>query len=644
MSRIVALLNRDGRPMEPEILRRLVAPLRIRGSDGPRFWMAGSAGLAYQCLQASLAIDDLQPAKLAPALSICFDGRLDNRADLIRELRPDLSAEPAALPDAHLVMACYRQFGDLFAAKLNGDYALALFDMERQQMVLSRDVMGVRPLYYLESRERLVAASEIKAILAHPGIDARPDNDALADLLVGGDPYDLRRTLFRDVRRVLPGHTLFVGSTTFRELKHWDFDPLRQVRCGSVAEYAEALRGLFGQAVRRRLRSQAAVAVTVSGGLDSSAILCEAEMLRRTRAGIPPAHGISRLYPEGSPSDEKGYLVDIEKQYGVHIRRLPPSPIRFVDGNEWPWRIEYPMFEQNDAVDSLNLARELSCSTVLDGYYGDQIMWSPAHLFDLLRGLRWVEASKALRALAGSMTDQSPHALRQELLHAFVRDLVPDWLMRPYRVIRRLAARDRSENCYSAALRDAAFRRRQQQRRPARHVASRHAEYCYRLAHAAHVAREMELSNKVAAHCGLDLAYPFADRDLIAFVMAIPGEIVTCGGIYKGLFREATRGILPESIRRRTWKADFTLLGSDAAAELSRSGLEANLGPGSLAVNGGYVDAAALPVALARLKARLGGENMTPAMQLTQLLAFEFWLRAFFANGHSGILQPGQKV
>lgn len=642
MSRFVALLNRDGRAAEAGILHRIVAPLRVPGSDAPRLCEAGAGGLAYQCLRASNAPDDLQPARLAPGLSVCFDGRLDNREDLIRELLPDLGPEPAALPDAQLVLACYRRFGDPFARKLNGDFALAVFDAERRQMVLARDVIGVRPLYYLATPDLLVAASEIKAILAHPDVRARPDEIALADRLIGGDPNELRRTFFRDVRRVLPGHTVVVGPATLREEKHWDFDSLRRVRYGSVAEYAEALRDFFAQAVRRRLRGQAAVAVSVSGGLDSSAILCEAQLLRRSGASVPPVHGISHLYPDGSAADEKDYLADIEAQFGARIRRLPASPIRLAAEREWLVQTEYPTFPGGDVLDLLRQARALNCSTVLDGFYGDQVLWSDAHLFDLVRGFRWLAARKAFRAYARSLTDVPPEVLRQEIMRGFVRGLVPDWLMRPYRLARRLASRNRPLDCYSAGLRHSAYRRAQAQRRPTVRGASTHAEHCYLLAHAVHVSTGMEIPNKLAARFGLELAYPFADRDLIAFVMAIPAEILNRDGEFKGLFREAMRGILPESIRRRTWKADFTLLQSEAALELSRANPAASLGPESLAVQFGFIDAAALPDSLARLRAGLNGRHYLPAQQANELLAFELWLQSFFAAEPSRPARAGQ--
>ena len=635
MSRIVALFYRDHRPVEQEILARLVAPLKNRATDAPRFWLGGAAGLAYQCLQNSLGLDELQPRELGGRYSICFDGRLDNREELIRELGPELNSEAASVPDAILVMGCYRRFGDMFAARLNGDFALALFDVDRQRMLLARDVIGVRPLYYWVSGDTFIAASEVKAILAHPQVTPQPDDNVIADLLVGGNPNELRLTLYRNVLRVLPGHTVIVTLAGVREFKHWDFDPTRQIRLGSIDEYAEVLRGLFKEAVRRRLRTAGAVAVTVSGGLDSSAILCQAEALGKAGEPVSPVRGISQLYPEGSAADERHYLEEIEALCGVEIRRLPPSPIRTSTDRDWPWRIEYPYLPANNEMDCLDGARSLGCGTVLDGFYGDQILWSNASVFDSMRAFRWLEAQGKFLALSRSMTDCSPRQLRNELFHCFARDLAPDRLLALWRCIRRWLGRGNTPKWYSHAIRDVAYRRSQLQRRRAGPFASKQAELCYVLIHSSHISLSMEMSNKFSAYLGLEMAYPFADRDLVSFMMAIPGEIVLWKGVYKGLFREAIRGVLPEAIRSRYWKADFTQLTSDAAAGLHSTGLSEYLGPHALAVSRGYIDIDALPTALAKNTAELKEYNFLPSKQLNELLSLELWLRAYFAPGYS---------
>ena len=149
---------------------------------------------------------------------------------------------------------------------------------------------------------------------------------------------------------------------------------------------------------------------------------------------------------------------------------------------------------------------------------------------------------------------------------------------------------------------------------------------------APHFTRTLEKFNKIASYYGLERAYPFADRDLIAFMMADPGEVVLWNGIYKGLFREAMHGILPDKIHMRYWKADFTQLDSDATAALVSKGHEGNLGSDSLAVKHGYIDVAALPSAIADSRARLTGRaNLPLSQQLTELFCFELWLEAFFA-------------
>ncbi len=637
MSRIVALFHRDRRTVDREILARLVAPLRNRATDGPRLWVNAATGLAYQCLQTSGGPDELQPCEGGAGLALCFDGRLDNREELIPALSIEGGPDPASLPDTSIVLACYRRFGNAFAARLNGDFALALFDKERQQLVLARDVIGVRPLYYWMSGDMFIAASEIKALLAHPRVDAQPDDDGLADLLGGGNPPDLHLTLFQNVRRVLPGHTVIVTPERLEEFQHWDFDPARQIRYGSIDEYAEEFRGLFAQAVRRRLRKSNAVAVTVSGGLDSSAILCQAEALRKAGEPVPGVHGISRLFPDGSPADEKQYLEAIEAQFGVGIHRVPASPITTSGDRDWPWRIECPELPGSNDLDCLEAARDLACSVVLDGQYGDQILWSGAPFFDSLRSFRWLEAHGRFRALCRSMTDCVPRVLLKEVLLELAHDAAPDRLLVAWRTIRRWLGRERTPAWYSRAIRDLVYRRSQLRRRPSGPFANRHARLCYGTMRGAHLTVRLEILNKIAAYHGLERAHPFLDRDLAAFIMAIPGETVLWNGVYKGLFREAMRGVLPEAIRSRNWKADFTQLECDSAAALISTSRGGNLGPQAMAVKRGYIEPASVSSALARTLTMSNGPSFLTSRQLNELVSFEIWLQAYFAGGIPGL-------
>src|SRR5262249_52159251 len=135
----------------------------------------------------------------------------------------------------------------------------------------------------------------------------------------------------KDVFRIVPGHAIVVSPEGVRVSQYFDFDPSRELRLSSIEEYAEALGAIFKQAVRRRLRSSHPVGVQVSGGLDSSAILCQAELLKRTEASIATCHGVAMTFAKGSPADEEKYLTDIEVSHKVKIRRLRIPALHFAE-------------------------------------------------------------------------------------------------------------------------------------------------------------------------------------------------------------------------------------------------------------------------------------------------------------------------
>src|SRR5206468_979230 len=134
-------------------------------------------------------------------------------------------------------------------------------------------------------------ASEIKSLLAHPAVSVSPDDDALADLIIG-NYSDGHRTCFQNVYSVPPGHLLTATADGVILRQHWDFDPMREIRYRAFDEYAAHFGSLFEQSVRRRMRSAQPVAVSISGGLDSSAVFCQAEVLRRSAAVPVALHGI----------------------------------------------------------------------------------------------------------------------------------------------------------------------------------------------------------------------------------------------------------------------------------------------------------------------------------------------------------------
>jgi len=629
MSGIVGIWHRDGRPADRSEVARLSAVLRHRGRDAEGLRIAGAAGLAC-CLGRSTveSAHETQPAIGDDGTLLVFDGRLDDRDELVAALarRIEISRDS---PDSSLVLAAYRVFGDEFPARLSGDFALGLFDPRRRRMLLARDAVGVRPLYYFISPQLFLFASEIKAIVSHPAVESRPDDGALADFLfmrcVGQEPAS--RTFFQDIVSVLPSHSVIVGPEGIRTRQYWDFDVTRRVTLRRPAEYSEAFKEHFDRAVRRRLRSNRPVAVSVSGGLDSSAVFCVADAL--ARSGAPSCGllvGVSLTFPNGAPSDEQTYLREVERACASPIVRVHDPPTGFADFcRDAIWHAEGPLLDcqWNSTRALLSAAQKQGAAILLTGDGGDEALFDDAHLVDLWHRGRWLTALRHLRAY-GRWTDIPQAAFVRRFAVLLLKYHVPHIVIAAMRNVRNhFRPRPAAHSWYADGFVRLARPVPPLRKRP---KATAHAHSIYNGLRSQYALTRLEAQTKTAAMHGLDAAFPFLDRDLIAFLMAIPGEIHTRDGVPKALLRDGYRGIVPDAIVRRASKADFTdrvNLGAarDQAAvvDVIRRGLS---------VERRYVrPEAADAVASVRPDA-----DMTSAVNgwaMCDLLSLEVWLREF---------------
>lgn len=643
MSGIVGIWNVNGQPVSPALLASLSARLAHRGPDHYGQWINGAAGLACHLLRVTPeSAAETQPLVHPSGVTLVFDGRLDNRDEILTHIHdePDITAHA---PDTVLILALYRRHGERFVEHLTGDFALALYDPMQRVLLLARDALGVRPLYYTRIRNSFLFASEIKALLAHPEVVAKPNDDMLACYVSSVRPADASLTCFQDIYCLMPAHLARVTPDSFSTRQYWDFSAA-DLRLGSLQAYTEAFRHYFAQSVRRRMRSATPVAVSVSGGLDSSSILCVAETLRRTHPQqAPPLLGISYLSPEGSPSDEQVFLADIERMYDLSIARIPPSTPGSLSGcEESVWHIEAPYLDQqwNTLHRSLETARHAGARVILAGHWGDQVLFPQGYLVDLFRQLRWREIGAHLREFSRWMTDTSPRVFYERFGLDLIKHYVPSSLLPFLRLLRT-----RQPDWSAVALRRRARRLALHQPVLGTHLSTVHARSLYDEARSPHHAFCLEWDNKVAAMHGLDMAFPFMDRDLLSFLMSIPGEALTCNGIPRGLLREAMRGILPDTIANRTWKADFTHLVNDGM-ERDFPSLAHYLESGSAAITQGYLVESKMQALLTQYRGQLKTGTCEAAWTLGDMLGLELWLQIFIERSGSlhdvrtGAIQP----
>lgn len=614
------------------MLADLSAALTHRGEDGEGLWTDGSVGLACRLHRVTPeAIREVQPLVNASGLVLVFDGRLDDQEELLRSLAGDHDVGRDA-PDPELVLAAYEAFGERFLERLAGDFALGLFDPRRRRLLLARDAIGIRPLYYYRGPDCFVFASEVKALLAHPQVSTRPDDEFLAGFLLDHLRAGTGRTFFANIASLLPASSAIITPQGFAVRRYWDFDPSRQPRVASFPECVAAFRYHFERAVRRRLRSAYPVAVSVSGGLDSSSIFCLAETLsRRGSAPCPAIFGASYIPPAGSPADERAFLEEIERQYGVAIDRVPVEPIGMLSGaREAVRQVEVPFLDEqwSTAITFLETVQRRGARVLLTGHWGDQVLVEQAYLVDLVRRQAWRQARRHLVEYGRWFTDADPRWFKRRFVLDLVKYSVPATLLPQLQRLRRRPNRA----WYGARLTTHAWWR---QRPVFAGLTSRstHARSLYEQARSGHHLLCMEWNNKVGAMHGLDMAFPFLDRDLVTFLMAIPGEMQTWQGVPKALLREAMRGVLPEAIARRTWKADFTgLINENIERDFFRI-VDTVLG--GVAIRLGYVNGGVVRGDLERIRQGLQSSSAEAAWGLSNLLGLEVWLQVFVGGRRS---------
>lgn len=253
-------------------LRAMAARLVHRGPDGEGFLTDGPIGLAHRRLSIIDLAAGAQPlANEDETVWVSFNGEIFN----YKELRTDLLARGHRFKtesDTEVLVHLYEDHGDAFVEHLNGQFAIALWDRARERLLLARDRVGIRPLFYATLGPRLAFASEVKALFALPEVQRRLDPAGLASVFSFWSVLD-PDTVFEGVQSVPPGHTVAVDRDGLRVARywHWSFDGEAD---GALTDddAAEAIHALLSDAVRLQLRADVPVGAYLSGGLDSSIV------------------------------------------------------------------------------------------------------------------------------------------------------------------------------------------------------------------------------------------------------------------------------------------------------------------------------------------------------------------------------------
>lgn len=545
MTACAAIFNRNGKPADERLLCAMLEEMAYRGPDGAHTCVRGEVALGLRefCVLPEDQGIEWPVWSRDKRACILFDGRLDNREEIIRLLKkePGMTGQP----DAMLVLLAYRCWGCESFAKLLGDFAFIIFEPDEKALTLVRDQLGGRRLCYTEVGDSILIASEEQALLSNPDVKLEINESSIAAYFADTDSF-VGETYFRNIIDLLPGHWMRIDLKKITTQQYWRLPCTREHWNLSWGEVQEIYRAKLYSAVESRLRGITQTAVMLSGGIDSSSVLAAAVEVAQTEAQKPVA--VSHVFDRFEGCDERIYLRDIYDKTGVRS-------IQVVCDDYWPLYSEerYTHSTINDINLDLNgtryesddIVRQQGIRIVLHGGYGDeQYAGYPYWLRDLFSAGRY---RPAIGALYSEMASIPPGR--------WLRDPALRRLLPFSSIIRGRRSRKR-EWMTSYTLKNLpeipeidlmADRRRWHRERFSGCVGLSTASG-YSMLHAS------------AQHCSIDMRAPYQDRRLLEFVLNLPAYYLYDheGRRDRPLVRDAMKSILPDSVATRRDKTKFT--------------------------------------------------------------------------------------
>jgi asparagine synthase (glutamine-hydrolysing) len=369
MCGIAGLLNLAGGPVDAVTLSRMTHSLAHRGPDGVGTVIEDGMALGHRRLSILDHEGGHQPMSTEDgSLWISFNGEIFNCV----ELRDELAARGYAFrtrSDTEVVLQMYRAYGDECVQRLNGDWAFALWDRQKRRLLLTRDRMGVRPLFYTTHQGVFAFASEVKALFQLPGVRRAIDPQALDQFFTFWTPLP-GKTFFRDIDEVPPGYSITVSQGEIRRHRYWSAGALVHPDNGQPeARSSEQLLDLLTDATRIRLRADVSVGAFLSGGLDSTVTAALAARLS------PGALRTFSLTFDDPALDETAHQREASARLGTeHVeRRCSESDVAEVFP-EVIWHTEKPVLRAAPAAIFLlsRTVREQAYKVVVTGEGADE--------------------------------------------------------------------------------------------------------------------------------------------------------------------------------------------------------------------------------------------------------------------------------
>lgn len=539
MSGFAGVVCADGSAPDPRLLESMVARLAFRGPDATHIWSQAAAGFCFTLLRTGPAPQSSeQPCTLDGRVWLLGDVRLDGREDLRGQLEQRDESIAAEVTDEELILRAWRHWGKDGLAKLSGDLSFVLWDGIERRLWCVRDLLGARPFFYARSADRFYFGNTLEVLRHAPGVSSNLDPQFLGDFLLQEWCQDGARTVYKDIHRLPPGHTLVYSGGELFVRCYTDFSIEEPLWLKRPEEYVEQFQELLEKAVRDRL-PHGPCGIFMSGGLDSTSVAAVACKIAKKDGERGP---LCAYTIDCRPvfNDEEGYLASlVADNLGISIEILSGASCLPYEG--WEDSLLLPPEPCHDPF--LLLSQRQYCQVqdharvVLSGYGGDDILTGQAwpYLTYLFRQRefgrivktfgRYVLKHRRIPPLRGGFRTR----LRRWMGRTDPLTEFPPWLELQF-----------------VERHDLRGRWRELQEWPK----TGHPLHPIALACLSSKFWSSTFEGEDAAWTGVpvELRAPLLDQRLLRFLLRVP-PVPWC--MEKELLREAMRGLLPEVVRAR---------------------------------------------------------------------------------------------
>lgn len=524
--------------------------LSHRGHDDSNIWFNESVGLGHQMMFTTLesTFEKLPTHNNNKNLIITSDARIDNRNELTLKLNLEKSKK---IPDSSYILKSYEKWGERCTEHILGDFSFAIWDNNEKKLFCARDHMGVKPFFYYLSDKIFAFSTEIKSLFVLPEILGNINKNKISTYLQTNYSEDKTCTFYEDVSRLVPAHSLTVYSDKYELKNYWKLDPKLKITLKSDEEYYSKFLNIFSDAVRCRLRTQFNLGFDLSGGLDSTSIVCMAKtILEKENLNMADLNTFSYVFNEFVDIDERQYINKV-----VETGKIKPNFI--VSDNIDPMGEMEKLFMIHDQphnnpflpiiLHSFDSMAKQGIRVNLSGSGGDRVIYTGRNFLELATKFKWNMLVRDISSYSKVMGISPVKTFIDEVLIP----LTPEIFKKMYRnFICKFKKIECSQKYLNKNLKLKIYKN---QNYSDLDTLKGHHYFSIMMDSSQDFFETIDLA---AASHQIEVRYPYYDKRLVEFCYAIPSDM-KFRTWNRFIQRNAMNGLIPVEIQWRIDKANF---------------------------------------------------------------------------------------